>query len=118
ALDYLRGRGFTDNTIAKYQLGWAPGGWDTLTRQLAAKRNVRPEELVEVGLAQPRQSARGGVYDRFRERVIFPIRDANGSAVGLGGRVLAPAAGAGGATGANDRGQGAQDPNRAHTPHF
>jgi DNA primase len=89
ALDYLRGRGFTDETIARHQLGWAPGGWDTLTRQLAAKRNVRPEELVDVGLAQPRQSARGGVYDRFRERVIFPIRDTNGSAVGLGGRVLA-----------------------------
>src|SRR5215210_4754495 len=88
ALEYLRGRGFTDETIAKYQLGYAPGGWDTLTRQLAAKRNVRPEELVDVGLAQPRQSARGGVYDRFRERVIFPIRDANGSPVGLGGRGL------------------------------
>jgi DNA primase len=88
ALEYLRGRGFTDETIAKYQLGYAPGGWDTLTRQLAAKRNVRPEELVEAGLAQPRQSGRGGVYDRFRERVIFPIRDANGSPVGLGGRIL------------------------------
>ena len=88
ALDYLRGRGFTDETIAKYQLGYAPGGWDTLTRQLAAKRNVRADELVEVGLAQPRQSSRGGVYDRFRERVIFPIRDMNGAAVGLGGRTL------------------------------
>ena len=88
ALDYLRGRGFTDETIAKFQLGYAPGGWDTLTRQLAAKRNVRADELVEVGLAQPRQSGRGGVYDRFRERVIFPIRDMNGAAVGLGGRVL------------------------------
>jgi DNA primase len=88
ALDYLRGRGFADETIAKYQLGYAPGGWDTLTRQLAAKRNVRADELVEVGLAQPRQSGRGGVYDRFRERVIFPIRDANGSPVGLGGRIL------------------------------
>jgi DNA primase len=92
ALDYLRGRGFTDETIAKYQLGYAPGGWDTLTRQLAAKRNVRADELVEVGLAQPRQSGRGGVYDRFRERVIFPIRDMNGAAVGLGGRVLVGAA--------------------------
>ena len=91
ALDYLRGRGFTDETIAKHQLGYAPGGWDTLTRQLAAKRNVRAEELVEVGLAQPRQSGRGGVYDRFRERVIFPIRDTNGSPVGLGGRILASA---------------------------
>jgi DNA primase len=88
ALDYLHGRGFTDETIAKYQLGWAPGGWDTLARQLAARRDVRGEELVEVGLAQPRQSGRGGVYDRFRERVIFPIRDANGSPVGLGGRLL------------------------------
>jgi DNA primase len=96
ALDYLRGRGFTDESIAKYQLGWAPGGWDTLTRQLAAKRDIRADELVEVGLAQPRQSGRGGVYDRFRERVIFPIRDANGSPVGLGGRVLASAAEDGG----------------------
>ena len=88
ALDYLRGRGFTDATIATFQLGYAPGGWDTLARTLAAKRQVRPDELVEVGLAQPRQSSRGGVYDRFRERVIFPIRDANGSPVGLGGRIL------------------------------
>jgi DNA primase len=118
ALDYLRGRGFSDETIAKYQLGWAPGGWDTLTRQLAAKRNVRPEELVEVGLAQPRQSARGGVYDRFRERVIFPIRDANGSAVGLGGRVLAPAAGADGASGADDRDHGPKYLNSPATPLF
>ena len=88
ALDYLRGRGFTDATIATYQLGYAPGGWDTLARTLAAKRQVRAEDLVEVGLAQPRQSSRGGVYDRFRERVIFPIRDASGGAVGLGGRIL------------------------------
>ena len=88
ALDYLRGRGFTDATIATYQLGYAPGGWDTLARTLAAKRQVRAEDLVEVGLAQPRQSARGGVYDRFRERVIFPIRDASAGAVGLGGRIL------------------------------
>jgi DNA primase len=93
ALDYLRGRGFTDETIEKHQLGYAPGGWDTLARQLAAKRQIRADDLVEVGLAQTRQSARGGVYDRFRERVIFPIRDANGGAVGLGGRILAAAPG-------------------------
>jgi DNA primase len=88
ALDYLHGRGFTDATIATYQLGWAPGGWDQMTRTLAAKRDVRPEELVEVGLASPRQTGRGGVYDKFRERVTFPIRDQNGHAVGLGGRLL------------------------------
>jgi DNA primase len=89
ALDYLRGRGFSDETIQKHQLGYAPGGWDTLARQLARKRQIRADDLVEVGLAQPRQSARGGVYDRFRERVIFPIRDMNGGPVGLGGRTMA-----------------------------
>jgi DNA primase len=87
ALAYLRGRGFTDETIAKHQLGWAPAGWDQLVRQLASKRQVTPQELLEVGLASPRQRG-DGVYDRFRERVIFPIRDANGHAVGLGGRIL------------------------------
>ena len=87
ARDYLRGRGFTDETIAAHQLGWAPGGWDTLVTQLGAKRDVRSEELVEVGLASPRQRGTG-VYDKFRARVIFPIRDQNGHAVGLGGRLL------------------------------
>ena len=88
ALDYLHGRGFTDATIESAQLGWAPGGWDAMARTLAAKRDVRSDELVEVGLASPRQGGRGGVYDRFRSRVIFPIRDQSGHAVGLGGRLL------------------------------
>jgi DNA primase len=88
ALEYLHGRGFTDETIEAYQLGWAPGGWDQMTRTLATKRDVRAEELVEVGLASPRQGGRGGVYDKFRARVTFPIRDQNGHAVGLGGRLL------------------------------
>ncbi len=88
ALDYLHGRGFSDETISAYQVGWAPGGWDQMTRALAAKRDIRPDELVEVGLASPRQSGRGGVYDKFRSRVVFPIRDQSGHAVGLGGRLL------------------------------
>jgi DNA primase len=88
ALDYLHARGFSDETIDTYQLGWAPGGWDQMTRTLGTKRDVRPDELVEVGLASPRQGGRGGVYDKFRARVTFPIRDQNGHAVGLGGRLL------------------------------
>jgi DNA primase len=90
ALDYLRGRGFTDATIESAQLGWAPDGWDTMSRRLVEKRDVKPEELVEVGLAlQGRSATRGvGVIDRFRGRVLFPIRDQNGAAVGLGGRIL------------------------------
>ncbi len=89
ALDYLHGRGFTDETIVKFQLGWAPGGWDTMSSKVQARRNITPEQLAEAGLTTPRQSGRGA-YDRFRERIIFPIRDATGGAVGLGGRVLPP----------------------------
>ena len=88
ALEYVHGRGITDASIETFQLGWAPGGWDQMTRTLQAKRDVRPEELVEVGLAAPRSNGRQGVYDKFRSRVIFPIRDASGHAVGLGGRLL------------------------------
>ncbi|HEX9045368.1 MAG TPA: toprim domain-containing protein, partial [Candidatus Limnocylindrales bacterium] len=90
ALDYLRARGFTDETIERFQLGWAPGGWDTLGKTLAARRDVRPDELAEVGLTSPRANGRGA-YDKFRERIIFPIRDSSGNAVGLGGRYLVPA---------------------------
>ncbi|HSL77333.1 MAG TPA: DNA primase, partial [Candidatus Limnocylindrales bacterium] len=87
ALAYLRGRGFTDETIEANQLGWAPAGWDVMARQLQAKRAIDPSDLVEVGLASPSQRGRG-VIDKFRARVLFPIRDQNGNAVGLGGRLL------------------------------
>ena len=87
ALAYLRGRGFTDETIEVHQLGWAPAGWDVMARQLQAKRGTNPDDLVEVGLASPSQRGRG-VIDKFRARVLFPIRDQNGNAVGLGGRLL------------------------------
>jgi hypothetical protein len=94
ALDYLRGRGFSDATIESFQLGWAPDGWDVMSRKLVDKRAIKPEELVEVGLASPgRSQSRGvGVIDKFRGRVLFPIRDQNGAAVGMGGRILPPPA--------------------------
>ncbi|MHB8459710.1 MAG: DNA primase [Candidatus Limnocylindrales bacterium] len=87
ALDYLRGRGFTDETISRFQLGWAPGGWDAMSRRLETKRGIKSAELAEVGLTTVRDGRRGA-YDRFRERIVFPIRDASGGAVGLGGRYL------------------------------
>jgi len=87
ALAYLRERGFTDETIEWANLGWAPPDWDALGRTLEKRRQIGPAELVETGLATPRKGG-NGVYDRFRARVIFPIRDATGNATGLGGRVL------------------------------
>ncbi len=91
ALAYLRGRGFTDESIERAQLGFAPPDWDALVRTLERKRQIGAVELTEVGLAMPRRSGRG-VYDRFRGRVLFPIRDATGNATGLGGRILPAAA--------------------------
>jgi DNA primase len=95
ALDYLRGRGFKDTTLETFQLGFAPDSWDALTRQLTAKRGFREDELEAAGLVSRRGSSgssRGrGVYDRFRGRIIFPIRDASGAASGLGGRVIGAA---------------------------
>ncbi len=97
ALDYLRGRGLTDKTIETFRLGWAPDAWDPLTRALTRKRDVREDELEAAGLAV--RGRRQGVYDRFRGRIIFPIRDASGNATGMGGRLL-PGAGVAGRTGA------------------
>jgi DNA primase len=87
ALEYLHKRGFTDETIAKFQLGWAPDGWDSMIKMLQSRRNAQLAELAEVGLTSQRSSGRGA-YDKFRARIVFPIRDASGGAVGIGGRIL------------------------------
>jgi DNA primase len=87
ALEYLHGRGFTDATIERFQLGWAPDGWDQMIKMLKSRRNVDVADLAEVGLTSVRPNGRGA-YDKFRSRVIFPIRDAAGAAVGIGGRIL------------------------------
>ena len=87
ALDYLHARGFTDTTIESQRLGWAPESWDACSKALAAKRGATPEELEVVGLTTDRGGGRGA-YDRFRARIIFPIRDASGKITGLGGRLL------------------------------
>ena len=113
ALDYLRGRGFTDATIEGSQLGWAPDNWDSMSRTLIEKRGIKAEELVEVGLSSPaRSTSRGvGVIDRFRGRVLFPIRDQNGAATGMGGRIL-------GAEGEGGRDTGPKYLNSPGTPLF
>ena len=87
ALDYLHARGFTDATIESQRLGWAPESWDACSKALAAKRGATSEELEAVGLTTDRGGGRGA-YDRFRARIIFPIRDASGKITGLGGRLL------------------------------
>jgi len=87
ALDYLRARGFTDETISTHLLGYSVDAWDTLSRALIEKRNFALEDLDAAGLVTRRRGGRGA-YDKFRGRIIFPIRDASGNATGLGGRIV------------------------------
>ena len=81
---YLAERGFTDATLERFGIGYAPNTWEAMTKRLRSK-GFSDQELTGAGLASP--SSRGGVYDRFRGRIIIPIRDASGRAIGLGGRI-------------------------------
>ena len=85
ALDYLYSRKLTDETIDAFALGYAPDSWDTLTTYMTS-REVTEDDLRNAGLVSERES--GGVYDRFRHRLIIPIRDHQGRMAGFGGRVL------------------------------
>jgi len=86
AMDYLTRRGVTHETIEKFELGYAPKGWDHLLRHITRKK-FSPALLEKAGLAIPRREGTG-FYDRFRDRIIFPILDENARVVGFGGRVL------------------------------
>ncbi len=87
---YLAERGLTLETLERFGIGYAPTTWDALTRRLIG-RGFTNDELISSGLASP--SNRGGVVDKFRGRIIIPIRDASGRAVGLGGRIMPGAEG-------------------------
>lgn len=83
--DYLKGRGISDDIAAAYELGFAPPGWDNLLSEFG-KSQAAQKRLHEIGAITEKDN--GGYYDRFRNRLIFPIRDQRGRAIGLGGRVL------------------------------
>jgi len=85
AREYLTGRGLTPEALDRFQVGFAPPGWDSLLGFLG-KKGFRPGDVTEAGLAV--RSDSGKYYDRFRNRVIFPIWDATGRVTGFGGRVL------------------------------
>lgn len=86
ALEYALGRGLTDESIERFGLGYSPDSWDALFAAARAK-GYGESELVAAGLAVRRET--GGCYDRFRNRLMFPIIEAGGSVIGFGGRALA-----------------------------
>ncbi len=88
AFEYLLSRGLSADTIKKWGLGYAPNQWELVSKALTAKGYTQDEQIAS-GLAVP--SDRGKApYDRFRGRVMFPIRDLTGRVVGFSGRILGP----------------------------
>jgi DNA primase len=83
ARSYLRGRGYDADVVAEFKLGYAPGG-DALVRELRAG-GLDDKTMMAAGLAR---RGRSGMYDEFRDRVLFPITDVRGDPVGFGGRTL------------------------------
>lgn len=87
---YLQERGISSESVMAFSLGYAPERWDGLSSYLLTQ-GYTEQELVTVGLAREREPGEAGgrgVYDYFRNRLIFPIRDTRGRAIGFGGRVL------------------------------
>jgi len=92
ARDYLARRGLSEAAQARWEVGFAPQGWQGLHDALAAK-GVSPELMIAAGLAKA--SDKGNrPYDVFRDRIMFPIRDARGRAIAFGGRAMDPNDGA------------------------
>jgi DNA primase len=87
---YVQSRGISSESVLSFGLGYAPQQWDALIRYLLS-RGYAEHELVNGGLAREREESigkSGGIYDYFRHRLIFPIRDARGRVIGFGGRAL------------------------------
>ena len=84
-LDYLRRRGLSKGIMTRFGLGFAPESWDSLIKAMAQK-GYDKGDLLDAGLAVSNQ--KGSIYDRFRNRVMFPIIDLRGDVIGFGGRVL------------------------------
>ena len=85
AVDYLKGRGLTGLIAKQFDLGFAPPGWDNLLKTLGTSDETR-QLLLKTGMLVENESGRS--YDRFRDRVVFPIRDQRGRVIAFGGRVL------------------------------
>lgn len=86
AMNYLKNRGVSADIIERFNIGYAPRGWDHLLNFFSKKGVVRAG-LEKSGLFLPKKDGRG-YYDRFRDRIIFPIIDVNQAVIGFGGRVM------------------------------
>lgn len=86
AIQYLKQRGISGTIAQQFQLGYAPHTWEALVNQFG-KTDLDKKKLVEMGLII-KKSEGNGYYDRFRDRIMFPIHDHRGRVIGLGGRII------------------------------
>lgn len=82
--NYIIGRGLSEDTVHAFQIGFAPAGWDNLIQHFRSENTNRA--LLKVGMLT--QNDNGRIYDRFRNRLMFPIRDIKGRVIAFGGRVM------------------------------
>jgi DNA primase len=88
ALNYLKiDRAFSTETIQGFKLGYSPSGWETLSNYLIEQKHFSPQSIIAAGLIIPRKDETS-YYDRFRDRLMIPIRDLRGRVIGFGGRTL------------------------------
>ncbi|QIW10260.1 DNA primase [Francisella sp. LA112445] len=85
AINYLKKRGIDSNLAKSFGIGYSPEGWNNIT-QLAKSAKAGEEVLIDTGLAI--KNEKGNIYDRFRGRIMFPIRNIQGSVIAYGGRVI------------------------------
>jgi len=84
-INYLKGRGLSGQTVKHFKIGYAPDGWEEVRKRFAVSVDLE-KQLIEAGMLISKEKS--GSYDRFRDRLMFPIHDRRGRVVGFGGRVL------------------------------
>ncbi|WP_028864337.1 DNA primase [Psychromonas aquimarina] len=84
-INYLKSRGLSGETVKYFKIGYAPDGWDEVRKRFAVSPDLE-KQLIDAGMLIPKE--KNGSYDRFRDRLMFPIHDQRGRVIGFGGRVL------------------------------
>ncbi|AGH80448.1 DNA primase [Psychromonas sp. CNPT3] len=86
-INYLKGRGLSGKTAQHFKIGYAPDGWDEVRKRFATSPE-QEKKLIDIGMLISKSTEGAGSYDRFRDRLMFPIYDRRGRVVGFGGRVF------------------------------
>ncbi len=87
AVDYVNRRSISHEMVVRFGLGFAPNSWDSLVNAMRNKGYTKTE-LLDAGLARASKKGDGGIYDTFRNRLMFPVIDIRGSVIGFSGRIL------------------------------